>query len=770
MSKFKKVIEESFAGYAGAVLQSRALVDVRDGLKPSARQIFYCLYTDKMTHDKPFTKTIKVIGSAFRMYIHGDSSAEGVIMRAGQPFAMRYPLVEVDGSYGSLLESGNWGAPRYTSTRLAPLSHYLFDKVHNETIAEWRDNYDDTEKFPTVLPSLGFYNIVNGTMGIGIGMASSIPAFNLREVNDAMIKLLWDPDISFDEIYCAPDFPTGGVLLNEEEVKESLRTGQGKSCRIRSVVEYDTNENALVVREVPYSVYTNTICRELEKILTSDENPGIERFNDLTGSEPLIKIYLSKKANPQRVISYLYKKTSLQSFFGVNMTMLKDGRFPKVFGWKEALQEHLTHEALVYTNYYKNIKEKAENRLHVVEGLIRAISMIDEVVTAIRGSNSTADAKKALGALGFSTPQTNAILAITLGRLVNLEIAKLSREKEELLVLIEKISAILNDETLLKKEIQKGLEAVSKQFGDARRTKILNIAKEDEEEPEEITEILINLTSFGALLPQKTSTLFTQKRRAGGVKLPLEKGEVVLDSLQVKSNQNILLFDKQGKYYNYPVRDLLDSPRTFVGGIVSIAPFNSNPYIVFITKKGMIKKSHLGEYSSNRKTGMVAISLNPGDSIVSVHAMNEEPIGILSNTGNFITFETSLITPIGRNTKGVKAIALKDDEYVVAGNPISPKTREILILSKKGIGKRTPLDEYPITNRGVKGVKGHSLRPDDESADFLALGTEKEVLLVSTNKTLRLNVNDIPSSGRATIGAQLMRVKENEILTNVLKI
>ena len=307
MAELKPIIEESFAQYAGAVLQSRALVDVRDCLKPSARQIFYCLYTDKFVHSKPFKKTLKGIGSAMRMYIHGDSSCEGVIMRAGQPFAMRYPLIEVEGSYGNLMESGNWAAPRYTASRLSNISNHLFEDINKDTINEWRDNYDDTEKYPSVLPTKGFYNIVNGSMGIGIGMSSSIPQFNIREVNNALIKLLWNKDCDFEDIYCAPDFATGAILLNEEEVKESLKNGVGKACKLRSVVEFDSNERCLVVTEIPYSVYTNTICKELEEILNSENNPGIDRFNDLTGSSPLIKIYLSKNGNPDRVLKYLYK-------------------------------------------------------------------------------------------------------------------------------------------------------------------------------------------------------------------------------------------------------------------------------------------------------------------------------------------------------------------------------------------------------------------------------------------------------------------------------
>ena len=314
MSKLKPIIEDSFIQYSGAVLQNRALVDVRYGLKPSSRQIFYSMLLNKLTSDKPYKKTANAVGMAMAdFYIHGDSSCEGVIMRAGQPFAMRYPLIDVKGNAGSLIESGNWAAMRYTESRLSKISNLLFADINKDTIDEWRDSYDNTKQYPAVLPTKGYYNICNGTMGIGIGMACSVPQYNLKEMNQALEHLLLNPDCDFNEIYIAPDFATGAVLLNEDEVKESMKKGNGFACKLRSVVDYDKKENCFVVTETPYSVYTNTICGELENIINSEENPGVDRFNDLTGKTPLIKIYLTKKANPNKVLRYLYKNTSLQS-------------------------------------------------------------------------------------------------------------------------------------------------------------------------------------------------------------------------------------------------------------------------------------------------------------------------------------------------------------------------------------------------------------------------------------------------------------------------
>ena len=397
MSDLSKIIEDSFIQYSGAVLQSRALVDVRDGLKPSARQIFYSMLLHKLVHKNPYKKTANAVGMAMAdFYIHGDSSCEGIIMRAGQPFAMRYPLIDVKGNAGSLIESGNWAAMRYTESRLSKLSSILFEDIDKETITEWRDSYDNTKQFPAVLPSKGFYNICNGTQGIGVGMASSIPQYNLKELNNALIHLIDNPNCEFDEIYCAPDFATGAILYNEEEVKQSMKNGTGFACKLRSVVDFDSKERCFSVTEIPYGVYTNTICKELEEIINSDNNPGIERFNDLTGSAPLIKIYLGKRANPDRILKYLYKNTSLQYYYSINFTMLDKGKFPKVFTWKEMLQAHIDHEREVYQKGFEFDLRKIENRIHIIDGLLICMASIDEVVQTIKTSESTAAASIAL--------------------------------------------------------------------------------------------------------------------------------------------------------------------------------------------------------------------------------------------------------------------------------------------------------------------------------------------------------------------------------------
>ena len=776
------IIKESFSQYAGAVLQSRALVDVRDCLKPSARQIFYCLYTDKFVHSKPFKKTLKGIGSAMRMYIHGDSSCEGVIMRAGQPFAMRYPLVEVEGSYGNLMESGNWAAPRYTASRLSDISNYLFEDIAKDTINEWRDNYDDTEQYPAVLPSKGFYNIVNGTMGIGIGMSSSIPQFNLRELNEALIKLLWNPDCSFEDIYCAPDFATGGILLNEEEVKESLKNGNGKSCKLRSVISYDNKERCLIVTEIPYSVYTNTICGELEKILESEENLGIDRFNDLTGSTPLIKIYLSRRANPDKVLKYLYKNTSLQYYYGINMTMLENGRYPKVFTWKEALQSYLNHEMSVYRQGFIFDLNKIKNRIHIIEGLLKAISILDEVIALIKGAADTRSASLGLQKIfGFSEQQAKAILDIKLARLAKLEINKLEKEKNDLEKERDRIENILHNEELLKKEIEKGLQETAKKFGDGRRTKILNIENQ-EDEPTEIRSLLINLTNQNNIFVSETSSLYSQRRGGVGNKFKLNDGEYVISTLSAESSDTILFFSQVGNFYHYqagaisleekiPVETLfMIKSFEYIRAITSFNPKNSKRNIIFFTRNGMMKKSLLSEYNIKRAGGMRAIDLAQNDELCSIIFTDEEKVGILTEKGQFLICETKDVRPVGRIAKGVKGIKLNEGDFVVSAKVITNTAKQIVSITRKGYIKRTPLSEFNVTGRYTKGGKLQKFKDEsDWLVDFLPVEDEKEVIIVSTGASIKVKLTDIALLGKNAQGSQSIKMREKDCVVGLSK-
>ena len=779
MAELKPIIEQSMTQYAGAVLQSRALVDVRDCLKPSARQIFFCMDKYKYTANKPFQKTMAAIGDAMKhFYIHGDSSCEGIIMRAGQPFAMRYPLVEVDGNGGTLLSSGNWAAPRYTETRLSKLSAYLFADIDKDTIDDWRDNYADNEQYPAVLPTKGFYNLVNGTSGIGIGMACSVPQYNIRELNNALIHLIDNPDCDFSEIYCAPDFATGAILYNESDVKESMKNGNGFACKLRSVVDFDSKERCFVVTEIPYGVYTNTICGQLEEIVNGEDNPGIERFNDLTGSTPLIKIYLAKKANPDKVLKYLFKNTFLQYHYGINFTMLDNGRFPRVFGWKEMLQAHIDHEKEVYRRGYEFDLDKAQKRIHILNGFVICFANIDEVIEVIKKSASSSIANKTLRErFLLDEVQTKAILDMKLSRLAKLEVEKIQKEHDELSEQIKWLEIVLNDEEVFKEEIKKGWREVAEKFGDARRTKIINISKEDEE-PTEIKSLQISMTNKNNLYLSETSTLYTQKRGGVGNKAKLEAGEYVIHSEQLESNEEVAFFTARGDFYHHPAASLAIGEKIAVEAllgisnerIVAISAFNkrrAGQNIVFFTKNGFVKKSELAEYNLKRSGSLKAINLDANDEIASILFIDTEDVGIMTEQGNFIRITTSDIRPIGRIAKGVRGIKLNEGDAVCCAYPIKKDTQYIVSVTSSGLFKKTPISEFTVQGKNTKGAKIHKLTGKDYMADFMTLGAETEILVASSQSCIKISTNDIPTLSRIAQGAKAIKMNDTSKIVGI---
>lgn len=696
-----QMIKNSFGQYAGAVLQSRALVDVRDCVKPSARQIYYCLYTDNFTHDKPFKKTLKAIGSAMRMYIHGDSSCEGIIMRAGQPFSMRYPLIEVEGSYGNLTATENWAASRYTASRLSDISNYLLKDTTAYAIDEWVDNYDDTEQYPRVLASRGFYNIVNGSMGIGVGLASSIPQFNLKEVNQALITLLQNPNASFDEIYCKPDFATGGTIINAQEVKESLKKGSGKACIIQATIEYNKKDNALVVTELPYSVYTNTICAKIEKLLTEEKlDSHITGLNDLTGEQVCIKIYLKKGSDPEAIKEYLYANTQLQSSYGINMTMLENGRYPKVYGWKEALQAHLNHEKEIYINCYNHELSQYQYRLKIVEGIIKAIHTIDaldKTIEIIRNANSSKEASKQLQSyFKIDEEQAKAILDIKLSRLTTLDMNKLLNEQKELQEKIRQVQAILDSDELLKEQMIKRFKEVIEKYGDERRTKviqkdIIKSSSSSKSKKEKIIEnVVITFNPVGSYLQNIPLAAY----RANS-----------LTAFKITTEDLILLFSNQGRFFRVSPKDIksctMKDKGTAAGAILNlnkdekiIAAFSSvinekKPYMLFTMTNGMVKKTEHVEYIGNTRNlkGMIATKLSAG--LLSVQQTNGNDIILTTEQGYKIRFDADTVRASGKNSAGVKGISLQENDNVIKCEIVSKTAqKEIKLQARAGKGKK----------------------------------------------------------------------------------
>ena len=657
------VINESFSQYAGAVIQSRALVDVRDCVKPSARQIYYALYKDGFTSEKPFKKTLKAIGTAFKYYIHGDASCEGIIMRSGQPFSMRYPLVEIEGSYGNQTETGNWAASRYTSSRLSALANYLIQETDEYSIDEWIDNYDDTAQYPRVLSSLGFYNIVNGSFGIAVGLASSIPQFNLKEVNNALITLLQKPDIEDDKIICLPDFATGGIIINEKEVIESLKQGAGKAAIIQAKIEYDKKENCLIVVELPYGVYTNTICSELEKLAQKDDNFGIVRINDLTGEQVHMKLYLAKSVDPKQMTDYLYQNTSLQSSYSINMTMLENGRFPKVYGWKAALQAHLVHEEQVYIRVYEHELKNFKYKLKIISGIIKAIQNIEQVIQTIKESETTSTANSALQTLlNIDKEQARAILDMRLSRLTKLDIEDLLEKRDRYMAHIRKIETILDNTELLHQQMIIRFKEVASKFGDNRRTQVIQknilpiaqIKKEKTAEP-----VVICYTANGYIKSVPAAKYREVDGNLGCIKTMTD------DYIQIYNTNKVyrLKVDK--------IKQCLASEKGVALGTILgtglthiryIAANNANKEIIAISKTGRVKKLNTSLFNGTTQN-IKGQDYFPKNEVVF---LTEATIPYLrmNTKDRKLTIDLSVLKTSGKSSTGRVGIKLLESEQV----------------------------------------------------------------------------------------------------------
>jgi DNA gyrase subunit A len=614
-------------------------------------------------------------------------------------------------------------------------------------------------------------------MGIGIGMACSVPQYNLKEMNQVLEYLLLNPECDFNDIYIAPDFATGAVLLNEDEVKESMKNGKGFACKLRSVVDYDKKENCFVVTEIPYSVYTNTICGELENIINNEENPGIDRFNDLTGKTPLIKIYLTKKANPNKVLKYLYKNTSLQSYYSINFTMLDKGRFPKVFTWKEMLQAHIDHEKEIYRRGFEFDLRKIEERLHIIEALLKVIEDIDRVVHIIKTSESPMKARERLAAeYKLDDIQTKAILDMKLSRLAHLEVEKLKSEKLKLEKERNSIYNIINNEELFNNELIKGWREVANKFGDARRTQILNISKDDEE-PTEKQELLINLSNQNNIYVTTTSTLYTQKRGGVGNKFKMSKGEYVIATASGTNLDTVLLFSNNGNCFHLtaselpfeeviPIESLIEiGTNEKIKQLVFLNKKKQKEHIIFFTKKGILKKSKLSEYNIKRRNGVKALNLDNDDEIVSILFVDDERVGMMTARGQFVVCETKDIRAIGRVARGVKGITLNKDDVLVSAKAIPQNIKEYLSVSEKGYIKRTDAKDFSITGRATKGSKIHALKDsDDKLIDFVPLVTEREVIIVSSRSQIKINLNEVNLLSKGAQGTRSMKLTNSKII------
>lgn len=793
------VVEDSFGTYAGMTIQDRAVIDARDGLKPSHRMCMYSLLLRKYTYKKPFVKSQECVGGAMAdFYVHGDAACYDLLTRLARPYNMRYPLMGFKGQFGHI-KTGKPSAARYTDMRLGELGCQLYDGIDEGCVDIWFDNYSGTKQFPSVVPSLGFYNIVNGTSGIATAMASSIPQFNLREVNEALIKLLWNPDIDFDEIYCAPDFCIGGTILNADVVKEVLRYGGGEavqgmkwngkklgsSVRMRATVEFNSDENALYFTEVPYGVYTHTIVEQIVAGINDGEIIGIAKdgIKDLSKNTANLKIVLEKGVNPSKMIKTLFKKTDLDSCYPINMIMLDHGTYPKLFSWKEALQAHLDHEIDIRTKIHQFYIKKITHRIHIIDGLFIAIANIDDVVQTIRFSDDKDQAKSELmKKYPLDEDQTDAILKLTLSKLTHLESSSYNDEKTKLLGEKAIHEATLNNKNKLFDEIELDLREIAKKYGDERKTRLTNFdfsGEEEDAEPIEKKELLIHFTNLGNLYTQESSTLMSVRRGGKGSKVKVGDREAIIQTLSDNNLGTLLAFSNKGVMYSIATSDLpingkinVNQLFEFTNGekintITTISRKNEIENFVFITKNGMIKKTSATEYDKKRGKSLKAINLKDDDEVVSVHFMNKERVGILTSFGNYVIIDTESITTIGRATAGVKAIKLSDGDKVIDSKIITGKY--LITVSSDGLIKKADIADFPVCNRGIKGKRISGVRDGDEIVKFLTLNEDCDIIVISNKGTLKFNTGELRVLSREATGVKAMKLPEGSKIVDLIK-
>ena len=683
---FQQTIEDAFLKYGASIAQERSLPDVRDMLKIGLRQGLYAQFTNKLTHKDKFQKAQKSVAAAMsQSYVHGDVAMYGVLIRVARPWSARYALEDVQGNYGNPSSPDSHAAARYVEMRAGEIVDYIFDGLKKNAVTEWYDNYDNTEQIPSVFPSIGYWNIVNGCQGIAVAMATSVPQFNLREVNTALIKLIQNPHSSFDEIYCAPDFATGGTITNADEVKESMRVGKGKSIRLRATIKYDPKKNVLQATELPYGVFTNTVMDELAALVNDNPEYGVDKVIDYTQKEADIRIYLSKGENPDKMIAKLYHDTSLENHYSINMILLDQGRFPKVFGWRQACEAYIEHIRQCKRNMIQFDLDKALARENIIEGLLLAIANIDEVVAIIRGSENSTAAKKALvERFKFNEAQVDAILSMKLSSLCRLDGLKLNEELEEKRKFIADCRYILMTPTALDEKLIETLDLVAKKFGDARRTKITNVLG-DEEEPEVIEEKDI------IVVPYSDNTIRLKSKDKASL---LKRKDIIFTT----NLSSLTLVTNSGRMYNISLSKLKMDKEYKISEVfettekplllIDTPSFNAYKSITCITKHGFIKKSDTKEYISRAKKGIQCIKLEENDSVVSVimSSDDDDKVVVIGNNDYYNCYPLSEINYTGRATKGVKAIKLDKDGYV---------------KEAKWVGD----NNYKITGRAVKGVK-----------------------------------------------------------------
>lgn len=796
----KKTMESSYIDYAMSVIASRALPDVRDGLKPVQRRVLYSMIELSNTPDKPHRKCARIVGDTMGKYHpHGDSSIYGALVNLAQEWNTRYPLVDGHGNFGSV-DGDSPAAMRYTEARLSKISMAMLQDLNKDTV-DFTPNFDETEKEPVVLPSRFPNLLVNGTTGIAVGMATNIPPHNLRETINAVVKIIDNQvnenrDTTIEEvmeIIKGPDFPTGAEILGKAGIEECYRTGRGK-IKVRAVTNIEpmaNGKNRIVVTELPYNVNKARLVESIADLVKDKKLDGITDLRDETSREGMrISIELRRDVNPNIMLNKLYKHTQLQDTFGVIMLALVNNE-PKVLNLLEMLNLYLDHQKDVVTRRTKYDLNKAEERAHILEGLLIALDNIDEVIQIIRNSPDVATAKTSLmSRFGLSDAQSQAIVDMRLRALTGLERSKLEEEYAELKKKIEEYKAILSDEKLLLGVIKTEILEIADKYGDDRRTEITY--DDNEFEAEDLipdSETVVTFTKLGYIKRMPIDNFSTQHRGGKGIKgMETIEEDFIVEMIQTTLHHDMLFFTDKGRVYRLKVYKIPESSRTARGvaivnllnlqpdekitSIMTMRNYPEDEYFIMATWNGMVKKTKLSEYSNIRKNGLQAINLRDDDILIAVKRVtNNDEAMLFTRYGQAVRFNIGEVRSTGRASYGVIGMTLDDGDKVIAMQLVS-QGDSALIVSEKGLGKCTEIKEFPLHHRGGKGVRCYKITDKTGYVVGVKVVTiDDEMMLINTSGIIiRIEVKDTALQGRVTSGVKLINLKDNEKVASIAKV
>ena len=796
----KKTMETSYIDYAMSVIASRALPDVRDGLKPVQRRILYSMIELNNGPDKPHRKCARIVGDTMGKYHpHGDSSIYGALVNMAQEWSTRYPLVDGHGNFGSVDGDGA-AAMRYTEARLSKISMELTADINKNTV-DFAPNFDETEKEPVVLPARYPNLLVNGTSGIAVGMATNIPPHNLREIIGAVVKIIDDQIEETGEttiedilqIVKGPDFPTGATILGTRGIEEAYRTGRGK-IRVRAVTDIEpmaNGKNRIIVTELPFMVNKARLIEKIAELVRDKKIDGITALEDQSSREGMrICIELRRDVNANVILNQLYKHTQLQDTFGVIMLALVNNE-PRVLNILDMLKFYLKHQEEVVTRRTQYELNKAEERAHILQGLLIALDNIDRVIAIVRGSKTTQIAKEGLIAeFNLTDVQAQAIVDMRLRALTGLEREKLETEYAELTKRIEELKAILADRKLLLGVIKEEILIISEKYGDERRTQIgfdeYDLSMEDLI-PEQ--DVVITKTKLGYIKRMTTDTFKSQNRGGKGIKgMQTLEEDYVEELFMTSSHHYIMFFTNTGRVYRLKAYEIPEASRTSRGtaivnllqlmpeekitAMIPIKEYEEGQYLFMATKKGLVKKTKITDYSNVRKTGLAAITLREDDELIEVKFTDKtQDIILVTKFGQCIRFDENDVRSTGRTSMGVRGINLMDDDEVVAMQ-LHSQGSQMLIVSEKGLGKRTNMEEFTAQNRGGKGVKCYKItEKTGEVVGAKAVDEDDEIMIINTEGIIiRMECSGISVLGRITSGVKLINLRDNEIVASIAKV